>query len=855
MKNLNPQLPGENQELAPEIEWLLQSRQFSADQVAEELVKFCFTDLYRWMLLCLDERETAAAAAIQTILTAAENAYRYPSAAGALVWVFRLGAREIRRIWPRQLKKKLWTTLFFFLPGGSHRSNSLPETSLDAGLWLGVDGLTADQRLTLNLAYGLGWETTRIAQVLELPSEQVECLRRQAISNMFANQQNFIREEWQAAAEDPAGLLAASLARREAQLLDETLDLPEIAAQAAGELAHQARRQSRSLRWKETLWLAGSAGLIVLILWAVNLWLPDTENSPTTSGPPRPAQITAGPAAATRTPAAPLPSGPIASYLVQPGDSLDSIASFLGVPLDELRRLNPDVLGQELQSGQALQVMLRRPEQPAFPTPVMPGAHLVTPLDYWLTPQEFFNWLINTPARWVTVWLEGLVVDYGPPGIIRTPDQTPFQAWFSKPDRDLVIWQGSDLSLNRTLTLGEWQYVGNTQGEIEIRKVENPSDWLLNVRYLVSPGRIAFLQQTGDWQLLGVDTLVGRKVLIVDWRPDLSVSQALAAQGPAGGAGQVTRRRLWIDASLGVILRWQELVGEPDQEILLRELLVDNIQYDRVFPRADQFSPWALNDQTFLDHNSTWLAASEAISPVLTQTPVGRARLPQVPPGEEFDPATAQLTFQYAENASPNQQQVMAEVYADSAYLGQIVLSNPEMMICVRSQDGQLVAYTYDPFGNPDIMGIGWFRLEYPLRFNRLEIPLIPDSLAFSPNGRYLAYFAGPLHASPGSLSLIDTQTGRQRQLASLIYANSLMWGPDGKSLAMIVADPEPQMREVRILDVETGTFVYHYKVSILSILVPGLRDPDWPAADWPARDWGGVFPPPEQGLQDCLQP
>ena len=82
MKNLNPQLPGENQELAPEIEWLLQSRQFSADQVAEELVKFCFTDLYRWMLLCLDERETAAAAAIQTILTAAENAYRYPSEPG-----------------------------------------------------------------------------------------------------------------------------------------------------------------------------------------------------------------------------------------------------------------------------------------------------------------------------------------------------------------------------------------------------------------------------------------------------------------------------------------------------------------------------------------------------------------------------------------------------------------------------------------------------------------------------------------------------------------------------------------------------------------------------------------------------
>ena len=517
--------------------------------------------------------------------------------------------------------------------------------------------------------------------------------------------------------------------------------------------------------------------------------------------------------------------------------------------------MNPEVLEGALRPGQTLRAVLRAPEQPVLPTPVSVGDPLITPLDFWITPKDFVDWLIITPARWTTVWLDGLILDYGPSGVIRSPDQTRFQAWISKPDRDLVIRQGPDLSLDRMLTLGEWQYISNPQGEIEIRKVDHRANLRFDVRHLVSPGLTAFVQQADNWHLLRVEPFAGRSAIIADWFPDEYGSQALAGQGRAGGVSMLTHNRIWIDTSSGVILRLQELAGEPDHEILTRELVVNNIQYDRNFPGADRFSPWALNDQAFLDRESGWLSGSEGLQPVLTQTPAGRGRMPLTPPGPGFDPATAQLTLQYRDSNPPYQQQVQADVFAGSAYLGQIVMSDPERMICARSPDGRQIAYTYDPYGNPDIMGIGWFRLEYPLQFNRLEIPLIPDSLAFSPNGRDLAYFASPLHASPGSLAVIDLQTGRTHQLARLIYANSLVWGPEGQSLAMIVADPQPEKREVRIFDVASRTFTYRQKVSIESILNPGLRGPDWPTADWPARDWGVAFPAPEGSLQDCLQP
>jgi hypothetical protein len=85
------------------------------------------------------------------------------------------------------------------------------------------------------------------------------------------------------------------------------------------------------------------------------------------------------------------------------------------------------------------------------------------------------------------------------------------------------------------------------------------------------------------------------------------------------------------------------------------------------------------------------------------------------------------------------------------------------------------------------------------------------------------------------------------------VYAGSLVWSPDGRSLAMIVADPEPEMREARILEIETGTFTYRHKVSIQSLLDPGLRAPDWPAEDWPGHEWGVEFPVEELGWRGCL--
>jgi hypothetical protein len=539
--------------------------------------------------------------------------------------------------------------------------------------------------------------------------------------------------------------------------------------------------------------------------------------------------------------------------------------------------LNRERVGDTLQPGQTLQVYLNRPESWALPTPVLPGE---TPEPFSPPnsfPDNFLQWVAYASARWSTIWMEGVYLDYGPPEIVRPPEQTPFQAWFSKPDRDLLVWQRPDHGFSRVLTLGEWQYASDGQGQIDIHQLQaipgtfgdsllDPlgenfsrmaSSWLppaslfggLDPRSLVVAGRMETFRQPGEWRLLAQDQFAGRGVVIAEWRRHTGSPTQAAALDPA----QVTRRRLWIDAATGVILRWQELAGSPDEPVLARELIVTSLQYDRNFARPDLFAPWALDDQSFLGAESGWLSPPASLQTLLAQTPEGRERLDRVPPPPGFDPAAARLKFQVPQASGPARTLGPVEVFAGRYYLGEIELSDPESMLCVRSADGGQIAYTYDPFGNPDIMGIGWFRLSYPLRLTRVEIPLIPGSLAFSPDGRYLAYYASPLYASLGSLNLIDTQTGNQRRLAGLVYAGSLAWSPDGQSLAMIVADPEPEMLEARILEIETGTFTYRRKVSIQALLNPGLRGPDWPAPDWPGHEWEVEFPVEELGWRGCL--
>ena len=851
MKNLNSNLPEPDQELASDLDWLLQSRQFSAGQVAAGLVQACFLDLYRWMGLCLDDQDAAAASAFKIILAAAEKAAGYSGEPGAQVWVFRMGAAEIRRV----VRRRFWQGIRRRLsPLSSGTPGEQPENAPQASVWRAVERLPDEQRLLAILVHGLGWGRERAAQVLDLSRQQAAGMLQMAAQSLYTSIAASQETSGPLSLDELDQYLAAILRQRLTDWSGEPSDLDELARLAGEELDRQDRRQQHASNWKEMIWLAGAAGTIVLVLWVANLWLPEPEGQTAAPTGVQAVSDAGGEPVAANTPA-PTPSGPVADYQVQPGDSLASVAAFFGAPVDELRRLNPEVIGVELVPGQTLKVVLRPPGQAAFPTPVMPGGQPVTPLDYWMTPGELVDWLIITPARWVTVWLDGTISDYGPAGVIRAPDQIRFQAWFSKPDQALVITQNADGRLNRALTLGGWQYTSDPQGQIEIQPADGQSKGGFDVHDLVAPVGFDFIQVPGSWQLLRVENFAGRRAVVVDWRPDRGEAQAPAAQSQISGTPAVNHRRIWFDASLGVILRLQELVGDPGEETLVRELVVDSVQYDRVFPHPDRFSPWALNEQVFLERDSGWSTNLEDSPAALAQIPPGRERLPRLAPGPGFDPARARLTLQYPESSPPGKQQVMAEVFADSAYLGQIVLSDPERMLCVRSQDGRQVAYTFDPFGNPDIMGIGWFRLEYPLRLQRIEIPLIPNSLAFSPNGRYLAYFASPLHASPGRLALIDIQTGRQYQLAELIYASSLVWGPDGKSLAMIVADPEPEKREVRILDVATNAVVYRHKVPIESVLVSGLRGPDWPAPDWPARDWNVAFPAPDPTLQECLQP
>ena len=857
MKNKKHEFHSEEPQLASDLDWLLQSHQFSSEKIVAVLVEAFYPQLYRWTSLCLADPQAAAAAALQTILQAGSQAYHYQGAPGVQAWIFSLAAGEIRRSWRRQGWKRLAAVLPFRFPGEPAAAVQPAANKLDAALWHEIDRLPPVHRLALNLAANLGWEADQIGQVLDIPAEQVSGLLELSYGRAQARI-NQLDPQVKLEPESPlTAVLSASLARRQLDLAGEQFDLAELAELAVAEFTREAQRANRSLRWKETLWLGGTAGLVLALLWALTVWLPEPDSALDTPGSNGTPEVSLIDRLATQTPAATLPAGSIALYYVQPGDTLLEIASFLGVPVDELRHLNPHQLNDALRPGQTLRVLLRPPDGRAIPTEVVPTVQLEPFNPPNAFPENFLQWLVYASNRWTSIWLEAVWLDYGPLGVVQAPESTRFQAWFTKPDHDLTLWQNpADLSYTRTLNVGEWQYHSSSEQEIEIRfagdhlpgSAVDSSRAPLNARSLVYPSRMEFFRQPGEWRLLEHEQIAGRSVVLAEWRKHTS-SQAVAA---AQDLPQVTRRQLWIDASTGVVLRWQEFFGQHG-EILLRELIVASIQYDQEFLQADLFAPWTLNDRAFLDQDSGWLSAPHDLQALLRQTPPGRARLAKIPPSTRFNPAAARLKIQYPAGRPPDSQPTDVDLFAGSYYLGQIPISDPARMLCERSADGEQIAYTYDPFGNPDIMRIGWFQLSYPLQPNRIEIPLIPDSLAFSPDGRYLAYYASPLYASLGSLTLLDTQTSEQRRLAGLVYASSLVWSPDGRSLAMIVADPEPEMREARILDVTTRSFTYRQKITIESLLNAELRGPDWPAEDWPAHQWGVEFPIERQGWQDCL--
>jgi dipeptidyl aminopeptidase/acylaminoacyl peptidase len=117
---------------------------------------------------------------------------------------------------------------------------------------------------------------------------------------------------------------------------------------------------------------------------------------------------------------------------------------------------------------------------------------------------------------------------------------------------------------------------------------------------------------------------------------------------------------------------------------------------------------------------------------------------------------------------------------------------------------------------------------------------------AFSPDSRRLAYFHNHNSLGFGYLSVVDLSSQLSRLLIKVGDLKSLVWSPDGRSLAMIVRfDPASYMEDVIVVDAGTGQITYSAPIDYQSNAVK----------DWPMEEWGVEFPVEMGDLQSCSSP
>jgi Tol biopolymer transport system component len=193
-------------------------------------------------------------------------------------------------------------------------------------------------------------------------------------------------------------------------------------------------------------------------------------------------------------------------------------------------------------------------------------------------------------------------------------------------------------------------------------------------------------------------------------------------------------------------------------------------------------------------------------------------------------------------------------LFADGYFLTELPYFNPLNARCTRSIDGTKIAYS-DPNTENEAIGQsrgGWIDLEYPEKLNKFTANQPINEMAFSPDGRHLAYTETD-YSIYGNIYILDTESGETRELNHFETAYSLAWSPDGQELALITLENDAYT--ALVVDVKTGKITYSVHVKAFYAWDEKDKPADWPAPDWPGHAWGIQFPVTTRGLDGCYMP
>lgn len=533
------------------------------------------------------------------------------------------------------------------------------------------------------------------------------------------------------------------------------------------------------------------------------------------------------------------------------GETLDDVAEMIYFNAQILSALNNIPTDQPLIPGQ--QIMIGISESLVIlPTIPAPGSKDQAPRPTLeaLTVESDADVIVqrisNSLANWDTLWADALVIQYGPPGYIGEPDLRRQQIWVDQPYFQYLL----DGENNGQVEYA-YSVVGGMENLLQLKtgdQLSNSGPQQLNYR----PGLEETLLNdefedgfSGEIEVIGTDRVADRPVLVLDW---YSEKGSLRGSGYDGPQENVLLGRYWVDIYLGSILRMQKFMGSSDNQ-LFRETIISKILFDIPIPR--RLYDRSQNLQTYFakDHNGDFVH-----DPI--NVPADKVVQEQEKPAEKYQslPENYDLPNSYLEFYWTSLERFNSEVgtrvdlFADGFYLGNINFGDPEQLVCARSPDGALLAFS--SWSNSLQYGfpvLGWVNLTRLPDDHNFEPDLVPYDFAFSNDSRQLAVYACSRTADTTcGIYLVDVHTGETHLLRKVEQGNGLIWSPDDKAVAIQGSFLKEGKWRLLVFDTRTGVNLFDG---------PFDWEGFWVAHDSPMHEWGVQYPPLRGGLEVCAPP
>lgn len=833
-------MPDLSPDYAPDLEWMLQSGQVPPELLLEALIAEYYPAVFRLAFAILDNRRAARKTADQVFVRSLLEAHRYQADEGSEAWLFRIALDACHNAHNKLELRRKFLSDIPFLTNLNLLGETLPENELDAEIWLALDRLEADLRQAVIMRLVMDWPPARIQALTGNDSASISG----AINRIQAD----LQKRPPLAQSNPAPTRLSDTdefaAALKASLEKRWPPLDFNPAEEKKTLARLSRRAGLMQRHRQRLVYALEVGLIVLVIlfgmgtaWGLNVFGGEQPTStPVATFVTRVVyqSITATPKQAEINPAStPTPLSPDMYALTLAGESVQDVAERLNVSSEAIQNLNRLPGGIIFESGQRL-LLPDRWDFIITPTsiplsPLAPAPLLEEPFSASMILQR----MTDPNPRYNTLWIDARVIDYGPLSYIGPPRLFQVQMWWNR-HRQLLGLIGFTGQLPQEAVL-------RTRREIYFAhpKADMPwfSEWRESQNF-ESPA-IDILTRTAeslfDKRFLEFSTIT------ISGREERAGVRPLALDVYDQEGFQTDR--IWYDDSRGMILR--RVIYQPgEQPNPLFEVQITAAAYDIDLPQQlfDNRLPWRGG---FASDSSGAPApmVREDLPSNISRLPLDAVRAPA-----NYNPARSRLWFQYPPSFALDSRSTIIELFTDKYSLGPAIFGNPWQTICQRSPNGKWLAFANSFEAEAGGLAfLNFFELADPRgTYTTADSSAGVAEFAFSPDSRSLAYFARPDRRGPGALYIIDLATRQENHVLELGDIKSLIWSPDGRSLAMISrSDPGSYLENVTVFGVISRQITYNASIDILSN----------PAGDWPVLKWGVEFPVEMGNMDDCANP